>query len=190
MKTWTGEKGFLWLRDGLHQQYPGARIFSCSISSTDDSVSETLLWDLIDDRSASNRMDIPMIIIAHSLGGSVAKALFVASSPSRSSQLEVKRVHSSIKGFMFFGTLQRSLISKKLQRRVRTENHVAEVVSEIPHLDQLFDKLPTINEEFKSLGGTQVPTVCFYEARKTAGVGIDVRLLCILKSFSYRSKSI
>ena len=177
MTNWIGEGGFFWLRDGLPQQLPGARIISCSINScnnhTIDSVSETLLWDLIDDRSASNRMDIPMIIIAHSLGGSIAKALFIGSSPSRSSRPEAHKIHSSIKGYLFLGTLQRGQISENLKRIYRTASQVS---SDIPRLDQTFDQVPPINEEFELLGGTQVPTICFFETWKSYLV-IDVSLL-------------
>ena len=181
--TWTSEEGFFWLQDVLPQQFPRARIISCSTNSVTDSVSETLLWDLIDNRSKSNRMDVPMIIIAHSLGGSVAKALFVGSSPSRSSWSEAHQIHSSIKGYMFFGTLQRGQISAVLQRLIKAATIVVgRVYSEKASLHPFLEKIPSINEEFASLGGTQVPTVCFFEARKTS-FGLYVRLVQLLKSF-------
>ena len=107
----------------------------------------------------------------------MAKALFVGSSPSRSSWSEAHQTHSSIKGYMFFGTLQRGQISKDLQGLVKIASRLAKVVSpEKPLLVPFLDKIPSINEEFASLGGTQVPTVCFFEARKTS-FGLYVRLL-------------
>ena len=78
---------------------------------------------------------------------------------------------------MFFGTLQRGQFSKDVQGPVKMASRLAGWVSpEIALLGPFLDKIPSINEEFASLGGTQVPTVCFFEARKTS-VGLYVRLL-------------
>ena len=112
----------------------------------------------------------------------MAKALFVGSSPSRSSSSEAHQIHSSIKGYVFFGTLQRGQISKDLQGLVKTASRVVGwLSSEKASLGPFLDRIPSINEEFASLGGTQIPTVCFFEARKTS-VGLSVRLLQHLKS--------
>ena len=112
----------------------------------------------------------------------MAKALFVGSSPSRSSWSEAHQIHSSIKGYMFFGTLQRGTIAKDIQGLVKTASRVAGwVSSDKALLGPFLDKIPSINEEFSSLGGTQVPTVCFFEAQKTS-LGLYVRLAQLLNS--------
>lgn len=79
-----------------------------------EGVADSLLWALIDDRSANERSTVPMIIVGHSLGGSFGKQLFVASSPSRNSRPEIQELHSCIAGYLFFGTVQEGSYPKNL----------------------------------------------------------------------------
>src|SRR5271163_1985073 len=81
-KSWTdSETRFFWLRDSLPQQFPAARIYSYSPRSTLDHVVETLLFDLLDERSIQGRSELPIVLLGLSLGGTLAKKLFVESSP-------------------------------------------------------------------------------------------------------------
>ncbi len=157
-KSWTDSKtGFCWLQDGLPQQFPAARIYSYSPRSTLDNVAETLLIDLLDERSIQGRSELPIVLLGLSLGGTLAKKLFVESSPSRNSKKEVKELHSKIVGFVFMGTRHSGTFEYK---HLATLNSVPLIFKSIL---RSFDQVPGVNSDFKMLKGEQLPLACFYE---------------------------
>jgi hypothetical protein len=131
-----------------------------------------LLWDLIDDRKLNSRTEVPMIIIAHSLGGTLAKQLFVMSSPSRNVRPETHQIHHSIRGYMFFGTLQRGSFPKQIQDLGRIPSIIFNLhpstAQSLQALQRLLQQAPVINDDFRTLGGEQIPTICFYETEPTS----------------------
>ena len=85
-KTWTGDKGALWLRDFLPSKLPLARImsygydsgiaFSKSASDIDDEAAK-LLDRLEGERQSGGQKTKPIFFVAHGLGGIVVKKVFV-----------------------------------------------------------------------------------------------------------------
>ena len=165
-KSWTArETGFFWLADALPSVAPSARIVSCTHNGTQDNIGEGLLWDLIDDRAANGRTHVPMVIVAHSLGGTLAKQLFITSSASRNSSPEAHNFHSYIKGMMFFGTVQQGGATSEVQALVKLVNWIPLLRAQQQALSTFLANIPMVNDDFKLLGGEQIPTVCFYETR-------------------------
>jgi len=170
-KSWTdGETGFFWLRDSLPLQFPAARIYSYSPRSTLDHVVETLLFDLLDERSIQGRSELPIVLLGLSLGGTLAKKLFVESSPSRNSRKEVKEFHSKIAGFVFMGTRQSGTFdntyTKMLstyQRVLRAAIPLSTLTTRVEEMRRVLDGVPGVNSDFKLLKGERLPLACFYE---------------------------
>ena len=139
-----------------------------------------MLWDIIDNRNADGRADVPLIIIAHSLGGTLAKQLFTASSPSRNSSPEANQLHSMIKGYVFFGTInvggppQEMLPLLRLHRGVHSILRFVNVKPGPADLAGFFDQMASINNDFDTSGGLQIPSVCFYESKPTVIGGFNV----------------
>ena len=123
-------------------------------------------WDLVDDRSAASRTQFPIIIIGQSSGGTLAKEMFVRSSPSYTSHPEIKELHSCIKGYAFFGTLQQGQFDPKALRFLNAANYAASyVTSRTQAVVDYIKQISRINEEFDVLGGDQIPSLCIYETR-------------------------
>ncbi|KAL8949253.1 MAG: hypothetical protein Q9222_004627 [Ikaeria aurantiellina] len=114
INTWTlsDKSDTLWLRDFLPSDVHGARIFTFgyeadvafgkSIADIKDHAMD-LLGSLIDVREEQNEISRPIIFIAHSLGGIVAKqALAWARVESRYQQIKDHTL-----GIVFFGTPHR-----------------------------------------------------------------------------------
>ncbi|KAI9892858.1 MAG: hypothetical protein M1814_001017 [Vezdaea aestivalis] len=167
--TWTyTDNDFFWLKGALPSAVPHARILSCSHLPGQENVEDGLLWDLIDDRQRNNRSHVPMIFIAHSLGGASAKQLFIFSSLSRNSRPETQQFHSLVKGFVFFGSLQNGEFPENLVKWSKMAVSISRVVFPSKAFEIDFKKVAQVNDDFLLIGGNQVPTVCFYETRKTA----------------------
>ena len=108
---------------------------------------------------------LPMVIVAHSLGGTLAKQLFITSSASRNSSPEAHNFHSYIKGMMFFGTVQQGGATSEVQALVKLVNWIPLLRAQQQALSTFLANIPMVNDDFKLLGGEQIPTVCFYETR-------------------------
>ena len=124
---------------------------------------------------------MPLIIIAHSLGGTLAKQLFTASSPSRNSSPEANWLHSMIKGLVFFGTVnvggtpQEMLPLLRLHRGLHSVLRFVNIGPDPADLTSFFDQMASINSDFDTSGGLQIPSVCFYESKPTVIGGFNVR---------------
>jgi len=144
-------------------------------SNDRESLVNNLLLDLRDYRTSPNRLNVPIVFIAHSFGGTLVKQLYVATSSERNSQSRMAELHACIRGFAFFGTyhgggevperIKEMLVSTR--RVVLLLPGLSGYADQATTLIRLFDQLPLINEDFKAVGGDQVPTVCFYELKKT-----------------------
>jgi hypothetical protein len=129
---------------------------------------ETTLWDLTNERASSKRTRTPIIILAYSIWGSVAKALWAAS--SRKHDVEARQLHDSIMGFMFFGTLHHGNYSEDVQRGHKLANRTLRRVDRrsleaLP--SNMVRKAPIINDDWESKGGAEIPAVCFFETKPT-----------------------
>ena len=183
-RSWTSGSYF-WLVDAIPQKFQEARIISCEHGGVRENIIENLLWDLIDDRAANGRSYVPLIIIAHSFGGTLAKQLFTASSPSRNSWLEANVLHSYIKGYMFFNTVQVGGPSEDMRRiagfAASSFSRMTRFVGyhlDLSYLNSFLDQISLINLDFEGSGGLQVPTVCFYASQPTrVGFGFEVCLI-------------
>jgi len=166
---------FFWLSDALSISFPQARVVSCAHGGVGEDVLENLLLDLIDDRSKNRRSQVPMVIIAHSLGGILVKSLFIGSSPSRNSSPEARLLHSNIKGLVFFGVPNQGVADQALRNWLRWGETIRQIgrwvapttFSKFGNLIAFYDFIPSINADFITSGGDQIPTVCFYEGRPT-----------------------
>lgn len=175
LRSWSSdgvESGYNWLKEALPKEFPSARIVSCEHEGILDNTIEKLLWDLIDDRKLQDRINVPLVIIGHSLGGSLAKQLFLTSSPSHNPRPEAREFHSNIKGYLLFGTFNVGRPSEDIWQLAQFGGVLpthgvfnTNVVEKTTFLDQI----ALINDEFESLGGLQLPTVCFYEEKPTRG---------------------
>jgi hypothetical protein len=179
-QSWSSvdSPSYFWLEDAIPHKFPRARVVSCEHGGVRENIIETLLWDLIDDRAANGRTHVPLIIIAHSLGGTLAKQLFIATSPSRNSWEEANILHSYIKGYMFFGTFQVGGPTEDMLRMVAYATTASRIFRSVgfpmdySDLQPFLNQIPLINQDFESLGGLQLPTVCFYESQPTTQIGV------------------
>ncbi len=196
LRSWTAdgsESTYFWLAQALPRSFPTARIVSCEHGGLRENTIESLLWDLLGDREASGCDQVPIVILAHSFGGTLAKQIFIASSPSRNPSEEAQKLHWHIKGFMFFGTTNAGRPSERWSFAFRSSvpwvlvpGHRADPAALIEYLEQV----EAVNKDFDSCGGSRVPTVCFYETKPTRiwgwyGVrakqrhGIPILLMCV-----------
>ncbi|KAL3963435.1 hypothetical protein ACCO45_000439 [Purpureocillium lilacinum] len=173
LRSWTAdgsESTYFWLAQALPRSFPTARIVSCEHGGLRENTIESLLWDLLGDREASGCDQVPIVILAHSFGGTLAKQIFIASSPSRNPSEEAQKLHWHIKGFMFFGTTNAGRPSERWSFAFRSSvpwvlvpGHRADPAALIEYLEQV----EAVNKDFDSCGGSRVPTVCFYETKPT-----------------------
>jgi len=143
-------------------------------SNVRESLVNNLLLDLRDYRTSPNRLNVPIVFIAHSFGGTLVKQLYVATSSERNSQSRMAELHACIRGFAFFGTYHSGEVPERIKETLVSTRRIFFLVpglssytDQATTLIRLFDQLPLINEDFKAVGGDQVPTVCFYELKKT-----------------------
>jgi len=66
---------------------------------------------------------------------------------------------------MFFGTIQQGGAEKEVQDLVKLVTWMPWVQSQQQALSMFLKRIPMINDEFRLLGGEQVPTVYFYETK-------------------------
>ncbi|MCJ1394890.1 hypothetical protein MMC18_007770 [Xylographa bjoerkii] len=114
--TWTAENGVLWLKTLLGSDLPQARVWSYGYDSSTHSRShisrdtfyghaQTLLGELTLERRYTKTEKLPIIFIAHSLGGLlVKKALVLSSLANESNLVHHKYIHLSTYAILFFGT--------------------------------------------------------------------------------------
>lgn len=120
MKTWTSTSSptFLWPRDLLPSVVPDAYIYTWGYDiSIEEQGSNTavnflkntstvLLNDISELKAVSDSSALPLLFVAHSLGGSIAKQAYVISTQSGSDTWQA--ISSSIAGMIFLGTPQQS----------------------------------------------------------------------------------
>jgi len=133
-----------------------------------------LLFDLLDERSIQGRSEVPIIFLGLSLGGTLAKKLFIESPPSRNSRKEVKELHLKIAGFVFMGTRHNGTFDGAYVRMLSAV-HVLVMHSTMrtraEDIRRVLDQVPGVNSDFKLLKGERLPLACFYETEpSTFGV--------------------
>ncbi|KAF9011454.1 hypothetical protein BDZ89DRAFT_1077817 [Hymenopellis radicata] len=114
-RSWEfhGENGenFMWLRDSLPEQLPGARIMTYGYNAnvlSDVSTgrlrtfAETFLERLYQVRASSEAHDRPLILIAHSMGGLVVKQALILANTRADSRFS--SILNSVTGIVFVGT--------------------------------------------------------------------------------------
>ena len=143
-------------------------------SNVRESLVNNLLLDLRDYRTSPNRLNVPIVFIAHSFGGTLVKQLYVAISSERNSQGRMAELHACIRGFAFFGTYHSGEVPERIKEMLVSTRRIifllpgaSNYADRATTLIRLSNQLPLINEDFKAVGGDQVPTVCFYELKKT-----------------------
>ena len=137
-----------------------------------DNVAETMLFDLLDERSIRGRSELPIILLGLSLGGTLAKKLFVESSPSRNSKKEVKELHLKIVGFVFMGTRHSGTFDSAYMATLKSGLSWSLLTKErVDDIRQVFDQVPGVNSDFKLLKGEQLPLACFYETQPSFYAG-------------------
>ncbi|KAI1145838.1 Alpha/Beta hydrolase protein [Nemania diffusa] len=169
--TWADKPGSsdatIWLADLLPKKLPGCRVMSyeynASIKSMAvgeiDDVARTMFGKLKDIRETSN---IPIVFIAHSLGGIVIKqALALA----EQSQYDFPGMTTHTKGIVFFGTPHRganaadwALMATKIGRSVLPRSHFRYLEILKRNSEELYD----VSEDFRHLA-SRYAIVSFYE---------------------------
>ncbi|KAI9748141.1 MAG: hypothetical protein M4579_007306, partial [Chaenotheca gracillima] len=109
-KTWTDEKGNIWLRDLLIEDLPGARIFTYGYNSaflfsretsTLREYARALLEAIRSERTSPEERTRPLVFVCHSMGGIVVKqALIIA----RNESVLYPHLSASVSSVLFLGT--------------------------------------------------------------------------------------
>jgi hypothetical protein len=172
-----------WLNHVLPAKIPSSRIISFECSDLlqrlgpDKGDASTLISELVLNRDATRRSHRPIIFIGHSFGGNLLKQIFVSSHPSNESRPDHHLLHECIRAYIFLGTPQKSLHFEDIDAVWRAFQTRKDGVlrGRSAHLEQTLEHIDRINDEFRRLGGEDLPAVCFYERRPTL-VGLrDVR---------------
>src|SRR5262249_26538000 len=85
-------------------------------------------------------------------------------------------LHSNIKGLVFFGVPNQGVAHQALRDMLRWVERLRQMgrwiaptaFSKFSNLEAFYDLIPSINVDFITSGGDQIPTVCFYEGRPMA----------------------
>lgn len=130
----------------------------------------SLIVDLIEERSSSNRSDQPIIFIGHSFGGNLLKQVFLATHPSRTQHGDYLQLHRSLRGYVYLGTPQRHVIVPDIPALWRTLEFgcdSATLGGKSTELSHAISNVARINDDFRQVGGEDVPSLCYYETVKT-----------------------
>ncbi|KAJ5216450.1 uncharacterized protein N7498_002857 [Penicillium cinerascens] len=128
--TWTAANGKNWLSDFLPKDIPNSRIWSWGYDANTHSrfgVSHNTIWDhgealvgaLSNERELSKTSRLPIIFIAHDLGGIVVKSALIYSNGTTSDHLpEHHWIKACTYGIMFMGTPHQGVNGVKAGRLV------------------------------------------------------------------------
>jgi pimeloyl-ACP methyl ester carboxylesterase len=182
-KTWTSEAGYFWLRDLLPIKFASSRILSYQVPKllkllkTKVVDVNSLIEELVHKRQSSRRTHTPIIFVGHSFGGNVLKQIYVATHPDRVTRSDFRVLHESIRAYIFLGTPQKSITFEDYGALIRAWHRGIETSlggNEVD-LEEAFNTVGTINEDFLSHRGEELPACCFYE-RGESWIGlVEVR---------------
>ncbi|KAF2968642.1 hypothetical protein GQX73_g4898 [Xylaria multiplex] len=165
-KSWYGH-GTLWLKDLLPKKIPGCRVMSFEYDASINSMSvanvrdaaRSLLELLRDKREDTIYSDVPIVIVAHSLGGIVIKQALVLAED------DYPNMANCTKGIVFFGTPHRgadaaqwALMAEKIGHAVLRTSRSAFVKI----LEKNSEGLYKISEDFRPMAANYA-IVSFYE---------------------------
>jgi hypothetical protein len=174
--SWTKATGGSWLLDVLPSKYPSSRILSYQCPDllhhlkADDINVSSLLDELVYTRREAGRIQIPIIFVGHSLGGSILKQIYVVTHPTRETRSDLRELNQSICGYLFLGTPQKSIVYQDIGSLCRAFERESErsLGGNVDDLEEALNVVVTrINEDFRRLLGEELPACCFYETRKT-----------------------
>jgi len=154
-----------------------------------DDVNVTSLVDeLVYTRRESGRTQTPIIFVGHSLGGNILKQIYVSTHPTRETRSDMRELNQSIRGYLFLGTPQKSIVYQDIGSLCRAFERESErsLGGNVDDLEEALNVAVTrINEDFRRLQGEELPVCCFYETRKTwIGVKeVSVSQLVTVQSF-------
>ncbi len=142
----------MWLADKLPGNWPRARImlygYRSSIRDTGSrqtllDVSKTFHNALINMRKSPNRSrHIPLVLLAHSLGGLVVKQALVNLSKHSKTNLDIEETLGSLYAMLFFGVPSNGLDAKRLGLAAMaegqsTEGFLLDIRTDSPMIDKL-----------------------------------------------------
>ncbi|KAH6665502.1 acyl transferase/acyl hydrolase/lysophospholipase [Halenospora varia] len=171
-QNWTSTKNtYCWLEEAIPKIVPAARVFSFGYIEGPESAANSLLSELFQERQKSpERSQNPIIIIGHSVGGIVAKKLFLITHPTLNERDQVQEIHKCLKGFVFLGTDHYNWPGTQglLDRIARLNglvgmSQVPEMKRAVADLEEFQSQSPRINHDFAFRGGENFPMACFYE---------------------------
>ncbi|KAI0423014.1 Alpha/Beta hydrolase protein [Xylaria grammica] len=171
MDTFTDKSWFapatMWLKDLLPEKIPGCRVMSFEYDASVNSMSvanvrdsaRSLLEHLRDKREDTIYADVPIVIVAHSLGGIVIKQALVLAG------YDYPNMANCTKGIVFFGTPHRgadaaqwALMAEKIGHAVFRTGQSAFLRT----LERNSEDLYKISEDFRPIS-TNYAIVSFYE---------------------------
>ncbi|KAH8656651.1 acyl transferase/acyl hydrolase/lysophospholipase, partial [Tricladium varicosporioides] len=168
-QNWTSTKNsYCWLQEAVPKNIPTARVFGFCYIEGPESAANSLLSELFQERQKSpERSQNPIIIIGHSMGGILAKKLFLITHPMLNERDQVQEIHKCLKGFVFLGTDHYNWPSTKgIIDQISRLNKVlpaSEMKQTLADLDEFQSQSPRINHDFAFRGGENFPMACFYQ---------------------------
>ncbi|KAI0970859.1 Alpha/Beta hydrolase protein [Xylaria arbuscula] len=169
LDTWTNKPGSsnTWLADLLPLKLPGCRVMSYEYDASVKSMAVGTVRDVARNmfgefKDKRDGVDIPIVFIAHSLGGIVIKEALVL---AEQGQADFPNMTKHTKGIVFFGTPHRgadaanwAMLVIKIARTVLPRSHFRF----LKFLKRNSEDLYNVSEDFKHLA-SRYAIVSFYE---------------------------
>ncbi|KAL6716623.1 hypothetical protein ACLMJK_006191 [Lecanora helva] len=128
-----------------------------------------LILDLMVERRESERTENPIVCIGHSFGGTILKQIYVTTHPSNSSNPDFHQLNRLLRGYVYLGTPHKDVFTpdfSKLWRALGAEAATS-MGGKSADLEKALTATSRINRIFETLGGEDLPTMCFYETERT-----------------------
>lgn len=177
LRSWTGPQAQQsWLISDLPRYCPNAYVY---IYQDPGTFAKGFCEIIISHRLKTGRSDVPIIFLAHGLGGLLVKQVFLATSPAYTHAHMMTKFHECIHGFAFFGTPHTRdwAIDSVAQNIFRVTQDLPFGSEHSSILYRMLESVPWVNNEFLCRGGTHVPTVCFGESLATLVVSCPLAIL-------------
>jgi hypothetical protein len=114
------------------------------------------------------------MFIGHSLGGILLKQIYVATHKDREAGAEFRSLNESIRAYVFLATPQKSIGFEDFGALFRSLDRDSDLPlgGNETDLEEAFVMIGRINDDFRRLGGEELPASCLYEKNESM-IGLE-----------------